>query len=351
MDGVVDELVDALVFRGGDWHDGHAELFLEGVDVDGAAVGVDFVHHIEGDDHGDAELEELHGQIEVALDVGGVDDVDDAAWFFLEQELAGDDLFAGIWRHGIDAGQVGDEGVVVAADDAVFAVDGDAGEIADVLVGAGELVEEGGLAAVLVAGEGEGQCDAVVEGCFVFFVVIDAAFAEAGMRDVRCARCGFVGVQECWVDGFHLNVLGVGQSQCELVAMHGELHGVAEGRKFDELDIGAWDEAHVQKMLAQLIFAANGDDLDGFADLKLAQRSDFFFLHDILLRAFGRNVLPSLCDTAFIIPQNGRAPTVILRKHLFFAANSLRWHKKRRPLGTSVWYTKDMEHCHRSVDW
>ena len=54
VDGVVDELVDALVFRGGDWHDWHAELFLEGVDVDGAAVGVDFVHHVEGDDHGDA---------------------------------------------------------------------------------------------------------------------------------------------------------------------------------------------------------------------------------------------------------------------------------------------------------
>ena len=35
------------------------------------------VHHVQGDDHGDAHLHDLGGQIQVALQVGGIYQVDD----------------------------------------------------------------------------------------------------------------------------------------------------------------------------------------------------------------------------------------------------------------------------------
>ena len=131
---VGNQLVDALALRGGNRHDRNAEHGLHLVDADGAAVFAHLVHHVERKHHRHIQLHELHGQIQVALDVGGVHDVDEAARLALEHKAAGDDLLAGVGGHGIDAGQVGHERIGMAADDAVLAIDGHAGKVADVLV-------------------------------------------------------------------------------------------------------------------------------------------------------------------------------------------------------------------------
>ena len=45
------------------------------------------------------------------------------------------------------------------ADVAVLPVHGDAGEVPHMLIGAGQLIEEGGFSAILVSRQPEGQCD------------------------------------------------------------------------------------------------------------------------------------------------------------------------------------------------
>ena len=171
------KLVDALVLGGGNRNDRNTEHGFHFVDADRAAVLAHLVHHIQRENHGDIQLHELHGQVEVALDVGGVDDVDDAAGLILQNKAAGDNFLAGIGRHGVDAGQVGDERIVMTANRAVLPVHGHAGEIADVLIGAGELVEEGRLAAVLIAGKGKGERRSFGQGMFACFDVVASALA------------------------------------------------------------------------------------------------------------------------------------------------------------------------------
>ena len=56
----------------------------------------DLVHHVERDDDRHADLHELQRQVEVALDVGGVHDVDDTIRLFLDEKIPGDDLLAGV---------------------------------------------------------------------------------------------------------------------------------------------------------------------------------------------------------------------------------------------------------------
>ena len=141
VDGVVDQLVDALVLHRRDGHHRDAQGLLQLVDPDRAPVGPHLIHHVQGQDHGDAQLHELHGQIEIALDVRGIDDVDDAVRLRLQQKAPGDDLLAGIRGEGVDARQVGHGGLRVASDRAVLSVHGDTGEITHVLVGPGELVK------------------------------------------------------------------------------------------------------------------------------------------------------------------------------------------------------------------
>ena len=179
MEGVVDQLIDAFVFGSRDGHHGQAQNLLHLVHEDAAAIVAHFVHHVECQNHGFPQFHELHGEVEVALDVVGINDVDDGFGLLLHDELARNHFFVGVRRKRVDARQVGDRGVGMAFDDAVLAVDGDAWEVADMLVGPRQLVEEGRLAAVLLSGKGESELGAFGQRMLVCLVVIDAFLAEA----------------------------------------------------------------------------------------------------------------------------------------------------------------------------
>ncbi len=160
MYGMVDKLRNAFVLGCRDGHHGQAEDLLHLVDEDAAPVVAYFIHHVECQYHRYAQFHELHGEVEVALDVVGIHNVDDAFGLLLHDELTRDNLLRGVRRQGIDARQVGDRGVGMSFDGAVLAVDGDAREVAYMLVGPRQLVEKGGFAAVLLSREGESQLGA-----------------------------------------------------------------------------------------------------------------------------------------------------------------------------------------------
>ena len=71
------ELGDTLVFKGRNHHDRAAELLGKLVRVDLVAVLLDQICHVEGNDHGQAGLDNLKRQVQVALQVGCVNHLDD----------------------------------------------------------------------------------------------------------------------------------------------------------------------------------------------------------------------------------------------------------------------------------
>ena len=268
VQGVLHQLLDALVLGGGDGHHRDAQELFHAVHVHGAAVGRHLVHHVESHHHGHVHFEELDRQIEVPFDVRGVHDVYDGRGFLVEDKAAGDDLLAGIGGHGIDAGEVGDEGLGVALDDAVLPVHGDAREVAHVLVGAGELVEQGGLPRVLVAHQSEGKGGALGERVAVALAVVLAVLAQARVLDGLDGGDADVGVGAL-LDGLDGDLGGVGKAERQLVAVDLELHGVAHGGQLHYRDLCPGDHAHVQKVLPESPFPAHGADHRGFADGKL----------------------------------------------------------------------------------
>ena len=144
----------AVALQSGDLHDLAAQLAGQLLDVDLVAVLANHVHHVHGDDHGDAQLRQLGGQIQVALQVGAVDDVQDGVGALADQVIPGYHLLQGVGGQGVDAGQVHDDHVIVLLQLALLLLHGDAGPVAHELVGAGEGVEQGGFAAVRVARQG-----------------------------------------------------------------------------------------------------------------------------------------------------------------------------------------------------
>ena len=106
------------------------------------------------------------------------------------------------------------------------------------LVRARQLIEEGGLAAVLLSREGKGQLSTFGQWCFVGLVVVDAFLAEAGVgivvvqgRVVEFVRIKFVDVFLICAR-LHPNQLGVVLAQGEGIAVDEHFHRVAQGGVF-----------------------------------------------------------------------------------------------------------------------
>ena len=147
----------ALALQGADLHHLAAQLGGQLLHVDLVAVLADQVHHVHGHHNGQAQLQQLGGQVQVALDVGAVHDVQDGVGLLLHQIAAGHNLFQGVGAQAVNAGQVLNDHVLVALQLAFLLFNGNAGPVANVLVGTGQIIEQGGLAAVRVAGKSNGN--------------------------------------------------------------------------------------------------------------------------------------------------------------------------------------------------
>ena len=135
----------------------------------------------------------------------------------------------------------------VVPDRTALAVHRHAREIAHVLVGAGELVEQGGLAAVLVARQRKGQGLILRQGMLALLGVVLAALAKTRVlhhlfRHRSVHRRGLFG-------GGHGDLRRVIQTQGQLIAVDAQLHGVAHGCQLYQRDLCPGDQTHIQKML------------------------------------------------------------------------------------------------------
>ncbi len=174
-------------------------------DVDLIAVLADHVHHVDGDHHGDAQLGQLRGQVQVALQVGAVDDVQDGVGALGDQVVTGYDFLQRVGGQRVNTGQVHDDDVVMLLETAFLLFHGDAGPVADELVGTGQGIEQRRFTAVGVARQG--NLDLLIS-CSSFF-----------LKPLT------------YVNGlFHFDHFGIRLTDAELIAAHGDLHGVAQRR-------------------------------------------------------------------------------------------------------------------------
>ena len=156
----------------------------------------------------------------------------------------------------------------MVADGAVFAVDRDAGEVAHVLVGAGELVEERGLAAVLVTYEGKRKLCVLGTGVALGVLTLlrgTGLLTKAGVAGARSiilarwAGAGRRGAGQLFFGkhGAGLDLRGFARAQGELISAQAHLQRVAHGRHFLQGDHNAWYQAHIKQVAAQFAFSAH----------------------------------------------------------------------------------------------
>ena len=111
---LLEQLLDALVLKSRDHHDRATELLGQLVRVDLIAVLLDQVGHVEGNDHGQAGLDNLKRQVQVALQVGGVDHLDDDIGLAAHEVIARALLLGAVGGKRVDAGEVRNRDALVA---------------------------------------------------------------------------------------------------------------------------------------------------------------------------------------------------------------------------------------------
>ena len=188
-----------------------------------------------------------------------------------ENELAGYDFLCGVWRKGIDPREVGHQRARMAPDGAGFAVHRDAGKVAHMLVGAGELVEKRGLAAVLIACKRKGERRALRKRMLVGFDMIASALAESRVVSVVNAQRGGGRGGVRVLNGTDADLFRVGQPERQLIAVQPQLHRVAHRGVFHQRDLRTRNHAHIQEMLPQRSFAADGCHNGALPRLKFSQ--------------------------------------------------------------------------------
>ena len=106
FDRLINQLLAAVSLESTDRNDWTAQLFAQLRDVDAVSVLIHDVHHVQCDDGRNVQLQQLCGEIQVSLQVGGVDDVDDGIRSFVHQVLPGDHFLHGVRGKGIDSRKV-----------------------------------------------------------------------------------------------------------------------------------------------------------------------------------------------------------------------------------------------------
>jgi len=158
-DGLAHERVLAFARPGHGFHHRHAEEGGQALGIEDKPASAHFVHHVQRQDDGHAEFQELDRQVEAAFERACVHHVDDAAGLLVDQEGPGGQFVGAVGGERIHTWQVDQAKFPgIGRKMALAFLHGDTGIVAYVLSGAGQGVKERRFAAIGIAGQGEGDC-------------------------------------------------------------------------------------------------------------------------------------------------------------------------------------------------
>ena len=142
---------------------------------------------------------------------------------------------AGIRRQRIDAGQVGNGCLRMAADRAILAVHRNTGKIADMLVGTGQLIEQRRFAAVLIAGKRKCQFFIGSRGFGVLANVVVLGFPELTHAGCAAGRWRYLSGGRLWsslIRRADFDLPRFIQAQGQFIAAQLKLHRIPIGATF-----------------------------------------------------------------------------------------------------------------------
>ena len=138
---VINQLRHAFARLGANGNNSHTQLRFQLVDQHRPAIRGQLVHHIQRNHHGNIKFQQLHSQIQITFNIGGIHHANNAAQLAIEHRLARHQFLRRKRREGIHARQVNGASVRMIAQRRFIAINRYTGEVAHVQVFARELVK------------------------------------------------------------------------------------------------------------------------------------------------------------------------------------------------------------------
>ena len=213
-----------------------------------------FVEHVEGDNHRHIHVDELGGQIEIALEIAGINHVDDDVWMFLDDVFTHIEFFGCIGRERIGAWQI-DKVEVIALEVEVshLGIDRHAGVVAHPFMGSAGDVEQRGFSTIGIAHKDNIEF-MFLDACHTLHNVLAVVSKQRVQVGVRCLpRLGLF-----FVD--YLHHVGLGSAKTDLIIHNLVLHRVVQGGIEQHLHRLALDETHLDNTFAEAAVSHHADN-------------------------------------------------------------------------------------------
>ena len=182
MKRMANQLLNALSLSSRNGNNRNSQSLLHLIHLDRAAIFPQLIHHIQSHNHGNFQLKQLHGQIQIPFNIRGIHNIDNALRFFPDYKFSCYDFLAAVGRHGINSGQICNQRIFMAADNPVLSIYSNSREISHMLLGTGQLIKQCGFSAVLISHKRKGQNLTVRKRLFLLPVVELSALAVSRMK-------------------------------------------------------------------------------------------------------------------------------------------------------------------------
>ena len=145
----------SLPFQRADLHRLAAKCLPQLHKVNGIPVFPDKVNHVHGNHHRIPKFDQLGGQVEVPLNIGPVNHIQDRVGMLLHQVCSGHYLLRRVGGKGVNSGEVLKDHMLEALQGALLLFNGHTGPVPHILIGAGQGIEQRGLSAVRISRQGD----------------------------------------------------------------------------------------------------------------------------------------------------------------------------------------------------
>ena len=272
MNRMADQLVNSLALGSGNGDNRDSQGLLHLIDQDRAPVLPQLIHHIEGHYHRHAQLQKLHRQIEISLNIGRIHNIDNSLRLLPDNKFPCHNLLTAVGRHGVNTRQICNQRIVVSLNHAVLPVYCHSRKISYMLLRACQLIKQRRLSAVLIPHQGEGKSLSLRQGIFILPAVKPSALSVAWMmlfRPLLSMKRLFCLLRRMSLAD--LNIFCVCQPDCQLVAVDPKFYRISHGSILYHCYLCPLNQSHIQEMLAQGTASAYCADGGCISNLKFTQ--------------------------------------------------------------------------------
>ena len=140
--------------QSGDLYDLTTQFFFELLNLNLVTCLLYDIHHIQCNDNRNTQFYQLRSQVQVPLQVGCIDDIQDCIGMFRQQVVSCNYFFQGVRRKGVNTRQVGDDDILMPLQLSFLLFYGNTRPVSNELIGTSQCIEQRCFSAVRIAGKG-----------------------------------------------------------------------------------------------------------------------------------------------------------------------------------------------------